>query len=910
MRQRFLTNRVKIDEMVIMTDLKFTVPFSISYLRNNRSSGQKSLRCFPHCTEKGHIASGFCGDHLEATATIKKDAKFGTDWLDRITVVGEIRPFSDQGISSGKKVSRRKLIKELRDITGGTKTGGELQLGVMKVLHEDDHIAKVSISFNADKHSWDYSWKSNRWSGVNNSHVVDVVLVESHTYMRDNSADCDDDDDLEVFSSACGDTFLILSSHKSPHLKRKLSAAAAAEEGGIQTESETNDKPLPVANLDSLVTQRPKRRNPTAASDPMSALLMALGDGSHGLASNDHLPSDPYSCSSGTNEFKFSPTLVICPLSTTWGESIDLPTKRRRKKSMKMIEYSEGAFEEKDDSSTVESTQLLNQLKSIREVSEHGDCESMNSNSNSSALLGAHTDCDDISCSSRNDAHDDAGGEGEGGGGGGGVDDGDEEFYHEDGLRSAEFEFHGDDTDGASAISRRKAVLKRLKPQPPDEYYQNSDVNAIPLHVSGKYNISKEDLHNADSKIFDLRWNETFAELVTYCETFGHGNVPKDYKSVGGRWLGKWLDFQRQMKKKNRLRADRIARLEELVSNGYLNMYDGPRRGHRLSGENVHQWEGWYSALLEYGETNGNYNVPRHYVIPPTTTSTSAVLLFNTVGRKLGRWLQTQRLRSRSGDLRGDRLKRLQELADTGKLDWLGKENSTMTEKERGDGDFVPISAEEDEGDDSVLSSDVSPLIPPLSSSSSSSSIASASATVPSASITSTTSSSSSSSSSSSFSASHSSTSLDSISLAPPGNDIIELVSTCEILSKNRIDISAEHVVIQGSFFARTRCQPSQPNICELKKTNPVQASNTKHGITSSSSSIVRTCSEVSTRSNAVGSVSGTGTGTVTGTEILGQGVPRPSEFFELDDASVASDLQTALNLNGMEALLFAATSH
>ena len=906
MRQRFHTNRVKIDEMVVMTDLKFTVPFSISYLRNNRSSGQKSLRCFPHCTEKGHIASGFCGDHLEATATIKKDGKFGTDWLDRITVVGEIRPFSDQGISSGKKVSRRKLIKELRDITGGTKTGGELQLGVMKVLHEDDHTAKVSISFNADKHSWDYSWKSNRWSGVNNSHVVDVVLVESHSYKRDNSANCDDDDDLEVFSSACGDTFLILSSHKSPHLKRKLSAAAAAEEGGIQTESETSEKARPVANMDAQVTQKPKRRNPTAASDPMSALLMALGDGSHGLASNDHLSSDPYSCSSGTNEFEFSPTLVICPLSRTWDESTDLPTKRRRKKSMKMKEYSEGAFEEKDDSLTVESTQLLNQLKSLREISEHGDCESMNSNSNSSALLGAHTDCDDISCSSRNDAHDDTGGEG--GGGGGGVDDGDEEFYQEDGMRSAEFEFHGDDTDGA--ISRRKAVLKRLKPLPPDDYYHNSDANPVPLHVSGKYNITKEDLHNADSKIFDLRWNETFAELVTYCETFGHGNVPKDYKSIGGRWLGKWLDFQRQMKKKNRLRADRIARLEELVSNGYLNMYDGPRRGHRLSGENVHQWEGWYSALLEYGETNGSYNVPRHYVIPPTTTSTSAVLLFNTVGRKLGRWLQTQRLRSRSGDLRGDRLKRLQELADTGKLDWLGKENTTMTEKDRGDGDFVPIGAEEDEGDDSVLSSDVSPLIPPLSSSSSSSSTATATATatatVPSFPITSATSSFSTSSSSSSSSASHSATSLDSITLAPPGNDIIELVSTSEILNKNRIDSSAEHVVIQGSFLARARCHQSQPNICELKKTNPVQACTTKHGTTSSSSSIVRTCPEVPTRSNIVGS--GSGSGTVT--EILGQGVPRPSEFFELDDASVTSDLQTALNLNGMEALLFAATSH
>jgi hypothetical protein len=50
---------------------------------------------------------------------------------------------------------------------------------------------------------------------------------------------------------------------------------------------------------------------------------------------------------------------------------------------------------------------------------------------------------------------------------------------------------------------------------------------------------------------------------------------------------------------------DRKARLEGLVNAGYLNMYDGPRRDHRLSGENVHQWEGWYNALIEFGEING-----------------------------------------------------------------------------------------------------------------------------------------------------------------------------------------------------------------------------------------------------------------------------------------------------------------
>ena len=47
------------------------------------------------------------------------------------------------------------------------------------------------------------------------------------------------------------------------------------------------------------------------------------------------------------------------------------------------------------------------------------------------------------------------------GGRGGGVDDGDEEYYQEEGLSSAEFEFHIDDIDGGN--SRKKSILKHLK---------------------------------------------------------------------------------------------------------------------------------------------------------------------------------------------------------------------------------------------------------------------------------------------------------------------------------------------------------------------------------------------------------------------------------------------------------------
>ena len=702
--------------MIHLSDLKFVKPFSVSYLRNNRSSGQKSLRCFPQCTEKGHIASGFCGDHLEATATVTKNPEFGDNWLERISVVGEIRPLSDQGISSGKKVSRRKLQQELRD-TRATKSGGELLLGEMKIVQEDERTAVVTITFNAEKHSWDYSWKSNRWSGVNNSHVVDVVLVQSLTYfpIPENSANDPSFDELDVYSSACGATFLILSSHKSPHLKRKLSAAAAtaAED---DAEIDLSSVLMNGVGTQQTVKQQPKRREMFSSSDPMSALLMALGDG-NGLAGESITDSSfSYICDTQLPPVRSTANVCSVSASTAWeGGSSLLPAKRKRMKSMKMKEYTE-SMDEGEEEDTLEEGEELSVADGA--LQKEGSTMSTHVFQGVMHHVSVPYSCGvDISSDYNRATHikeeyadDDSHRFGE-----------DDEYREDRGETEYEYESEND-IEGNSLPTGHKKLRTSYKSSNGDEGSPNGSSHCYGgSHVD---NSSKEDLQNADSKIFDLRWNETFFELVTYCETFGHGNVPKDYKSVGGRWLGKWLDFQRQMKKKNRLRADRIARLEGLVANGYLNMYDGPRRGHRLSGENVHRWEGWYNALLEFGEINGTYNVPRHYVIPASTSSTSSVTLFNTVGRKLGRWLQTQRLRGRSGDLRGDRLKRLQELADTGRLDWLGRDTSTSMQEILEKETEYSASHEDDEGDDLVTcsrsssssstssSSRLSPVIP------------------------------------------------------------------------------------------------------------------------------------------------------------------------------------------------------
>ena len=269
-------------------------------------------------------------------------------------MVGEIRPLSDQGISSANKISRRKLLQELRD-TRATKSGGELLLGEMKVIQENATTAVVSITFNAEKHSWDYSWKSNRWSGVNNSHVVDVILVQSLSYVTNTTVETETlDDNLEVYSNACGATFLILSSHKSPHLKRKLSAAAATATG-----EEGEDSPVghPSASSDgqtrhTLVPKYPiKRRESFSSTDPMGALLMALADGDKGSGSGPRPdPSTPrtttYTSNSIPNNIEIVAKMDIdgSTLAVT-DETHYLPPKRQRMKSMKLKEYTESTDE-------------------------------------------------------------------------------------------------------------------------------------------------------------------------------------------------------------------------------------------------------------------------------------------------------------------------------------------------------------------------------------------------------------------------------------------------------------------------------------------------------------------------------------------------------------------------------------
>jgi hypothetical protein len=207
--------------MIQLSDVEFTKPLEEAYYRNNRTSGQKSLRCFPHCNDRGHLQSSFCGSHLEVTAVIHKDGKFSDDWQNKeVLLLAEIRPFTEPRISALKSVPKSKILSELRDMRN-PRSGGELVIGKIEILIEDSSTAMVKIVFNEAKHSWDYSWRSNRWSGSSASHVVDIILVESCNSALDQC-------DLKVYSSFSSKPFILMSSHK-PSTSKKISGRAAAK---------------------------------------------------------------------------------------------------------------------------------------------------------------------------------------------------------------------------------------------------------------------------------------------------------------------------------------------------------------------------------------------------------------------------------------------------------------------------------------------------------------------------------------------------------------------------------------------------------------------------------------------------------------------------------------------------------
>ena len=159
----------------------------------------------------------------------------------------------------------------------------------------------------------------------------------------------------------------------------------------------------------------------------------------------------------------------------------------------------------------------------------------------------------------------------------------------------------------------------------------------------------------------------------------GLGESGGDYHYHGR--LGRWLDNQRQIKKRGKLGAQKLALLQELVDNNWL-YWDGSdmsMAGIAHTHDGV-DWNKHYAALLEYGKLYNSCNVPQKFVFecifPYSALGTqepqaNGETMYRYHGR-LGRWLDNQRQfkKGNGGKLYSERERKFQALVDEGKLVW------------------------------------------------------------------------------------------------------------------------------------------------------------------------------------------------------------------------------------------------
>ena len=139
-----------------------------------------------------------------------------------------------------------------------------------------------------------------------------------------------------------------------------------------------------------------------------------------------------------------------------------------------------------------------------------------------------------------------------------------------------------------------------------------------------------------EAEINQATWESMYEVLVAYQQAHGHCRVPlstRDHSS-----LTRWLIGQRSARRKGKLSAERVRRLDEL---GFS--WDVQAELERLNRE---RWESMYKNLVAYRRAHGHCRVS---VSPKEWSS-------------LGMWVGRQRVARREGKLSAERVLRLEKL--------------------------------------------------------------------------------------------------------------------------------------------------------------------------------------------------------------------------------------------------------
>ena len=140
-------------------------------------------------------------------------------------------------------------------------------------------------------------------------------------------------------------------------------------------------------------------------------------------------------------------------------------------------------------------------------------------------------------------------------------------------------------------------------------------------------------------------WERNYAAAKEYYEKHGDLEVPPQYVSDNGIWLGRWLSSQRKLYIEGKLDKDKADKLSS-IGMRWHNAYDI-------------KWDAAYKRAVEYYNTHGNLEISLDYATAD--------------GFRLGIWLRTQRKKYRTGKLDKEQTKKLEQLGvawNVGKDSW------------------------------------------------------------------------------------------------------------------------------------------------------------------------------------------------------------------------------------------------
>jgi hypothetical protein len=130
-----------------------------------------------------------------------------------------------------------------------------------------------------------------------------------------------------------------------------------------------------------------------------------------------------------------------------------------------------------------------------------------------------------------------------------------------------------------------------------------------------------------------LQWDEKYLLLTRFQEREGHCKVPCSPHTEDGGNLGRWVNNQRQLNRKEKLDPERQKRLDEI----------GFEWGSTLAAT----WDEMYALLKQFQKREGHCNVPRSHTED---------------GANVGMWASDQRKLNRKEKLDPERQKRLDEI--------------------------------------------------------------------------------------------------------------------------------------------------------------------------------------------------------------------------------------------------------